>query len=394
MVADSPVRVIELTEIAPGRSGVATAFNALRRALTDNQVFAPVPQQNRHYSQHQIQAIRSAINPNAACQTQTAAILTTSGSTGNPRGVELSATQLGAMNEFVNSGALIGVQLDALPRWICALPVTSVGGVNVLTRSIAAGTQPVALESVAGGSSFDPDEFAIAVASIKSEPVFVSLVPTQLRRLLNTQNGAQALHHCTAILVGGGPTPTNDFLQAQDLGLRVTYTYGMTETAGGCIFSGVGGPNTEFAVDPVDSRITLRGPSIALGYRPTSESAFTPFNSVFSTDDYGHADSLGKLEIFGRLDDIVLVNGVNISRTAISKIIENNPVVQNCYVLPNLTALIVAEPIDFDNVSADIRTQIAHELGSIAIPSFRVVTHLATLPNGKLDQEAITNLYG
>ncbi len=394
MVADSPVRVIELTEIAPGRSGVATAFNALRRALTNNQVFAPIPQQSRHYSQHQIQAIRSAINPNAACQTQTAAILTTSGSTGNPRGVELSATQLSAMNEFVNSGALIGLQLDALPRWICALPVTSVGGVNVLTRSIAAGTQPVALESVAGGSSFDPDEFANAVASIKNEPVFVSLVPTQLRRLLSSHNGANALSQCTAILIGGGPTPTNDFLQAQDLGLRITYTYGMTETAGGCVFSGVGGPGTQFTLDPGDSRITLHGPSIALGYRPTGESGFTPFTSVFTTDDYGDMNSLGQLEILGRLDDIVLINGVNVSRRAISKIIENNPAVRNCYVLPNLTALIVAEPIDFENVSANIRTQIADELGSIAIPTFRIVTHLATLPNGKLDQVAITNLYG
>jgi O-succinylbenzoic acid--CoA ligase len=393
-VADSSNRAFELTEIAPGSSGVATAFHALGSALREGHVFAPIPQQSRHYSQHQIRAIRAAINPEAEVDAQTTVILTTSGSTGNPRGVELSATQLGAMNEFVNSGAVVGVKLDALPRWICALPVTSVGGVNVLARSIAAGSQPVALESIAGGATFDPDEFAKAAARIRNQPIFVSLVPTQLRRLLSSQNGAKALSHCTAILIGGGPTPTNDFLQAQDLGLPIAYTYGMTETAGGCVFSGLAGPETEFVLAQDDSRVTLRGPSVALGYRATGNETFTPFHGSFTTDDYGNVDSLGQLEILGRLDDIVLVNGVNISRNAISTIIEKNSKIQNCYVLPNLTALIVADPTEFEKASADIRTQIAHELGPIAIPTFRVVPDLATLPNGKLDRVAITNLYG
>jgi O-succinylbenzoic acid--CoA ligase len=393
-VADSPIRVIEPTEIPPGSAGVVTAFNALSEALANDQVFAPIPQQSRHYSTHQIQAIQEAINPNAPCHADTVAILTTSGSTGNPRGVELSASQLSAMNDFVNSGAVIGVRLDAPPRWICALPVTSVGGVNVLTRSIAAGSPPIALESIAGGSTFDPDEFANSVAKIRDEPVFVSLVPTQLRRLLNSQNGARALRHCTAILIGGGPTHTNDFLQAQDLGLPVSYTYGMTETSGGCVFSGKSGPGTDFTLDPVDSRITLHGPSVAVGYRPIAKGDFTAFNSTFTTDDFGVVDLIGQLEILGRLDDIVLVNGVNISRTAIGKIIEGSSAVQGCYVLPNLTALIVSSPLEFEDASENIRNQIARELGPIAIPTFRVVTQLPTLPNGKLDRVTITNLYG
>lgn len=396
-MADSTNHEIELTEIAPGSVGVATAFDALNAALTGNRIFAPIPQQGRHYSQHQIAAIRAAINPKAPCQGETVAVVTTSGSTGNPRGVELSAAQLGAMNEFVNSGAVIGATLNAPPRWICALPVTSIAGVNVLSRSIAAGTVPVALDSVAGGSIFDPDEFADVVAGITNEPIFVSLVPTQLRRLLNSQNGAHALNRCAAILIGGGPTATNDFLQAQDLGLNITYTYGMTESAGGCFFSGVGGPGTSFTLDPDNSRITLHGPSIAQGYRPTETNAFTPFSGSFTTDDYASVNQLGKLEILGRLDDIVLINGVNVSRMAICKIIENNTSVTNCFVLPNLTALVVfesPESTEFETMSAAIRAQIALQLGSIAIPTFRVVSQLPTLPNGKLDQVAITNLYG
>jgi O-succinylbenzoic acid--CoA ligase len=393
-VADSTNSKIELTEIAPGSSGVKAAFDALNAALSSNRVFAPIPQQSRHYSQHQISAIRAAINPDAPCQSESVAILTTSGSTGNPRGVELSATQLGAMNEYVNSGAAIGALLDARPRWVCALPVTSIAGVNVLSRSIAAGTVPVALESVAGGSIFDPDEFAHVVAKLTNEPIFVSLVPTQLRRLLSSQAGAHALNECAAILIGGGPTPTNDFLQAQDLGLNITYTYGMTESAGGCFFSGVSGPGADFTLDPDNSRITIHGPSIAQGYRPTETTAFMPFNGSFTTDDYANVNSLGKLEILGRLDDIVLINGVNVSRMAIVKIIETNSAIHSCFVLPNLTALVVAETTEFENISADIRAQIALQLGSIAIPTFRVVSQLPTLPNGKLDQVTIMNLYG
>lgn len=393
-MADSTNRKIDLIEIAPGSTGVETALDALKGALSNNRVFAPIPRQSRHYSQHQISTIRAAINPNAPCQGTTVAIVTTSGSTGNPRGVELSAPQLGAMNEFVNSGAVVGNILDAPPHWICALPVTSIAGLNVLSRSIAAGTAPVALESVAGGSIFDPGEFADVVTRLTNEPIFVSLVPTQLRRLLSSPTGARALKQCAAILIGGGPTPTNDFLQAQDLGLNITYTYGMTESAGGCFFSGTRGPGTAFTLDPDNSRITLHGPSIANGYRPTQTAAFVPFNGSFTTDDYASVNALGKLEILGRLDDIVLINGVNVSRMAICKIIENDAAVHSCFVLPNLTALVVAAPIDFERVSSDIRTQIASQLGSIAIPTFRVVSQLPTLPNGKPDQVAITNLYG
>ena len=79
---------------------------------------------------------------------------------------------------------------------------------------------------------------------------------------------------------------------------------------------------------------------------------------------------------------------------AICKIIEDHSAIQSCFVLPNLTALVVAESTEFENLSAEIRAQIALQLGSIAIPTFRVVSQLPTLPNGKLDQVTITNLYG
>jgi O-succinylbenzoic acid--CoA ligase len=168
----------------------------------------------------------------------------------------------------------------------------------------------------------------------------------------------------------------------------------MTESAGGCFFSGESGSGSNFTLDPITSRVTLNGPSIAQGYRPTEATAFIPFNGSFTTDDYASVDSVGKLEILGRLDDIVLINGVNVSRMAICKIIENYSDVQSCFVLPNLTALVVTESTEFENISAEIRAQIALQLGSIAIPTFRVVSELPTLPNGKLDQLAITNLYG
>jgi O-succinylbenzoic acid--CoA ligase len=168
----------------------------------------------------------------------------------------------------------------------------------------------------------------------------------------------------------------------------------MTETAGGCFFGGVSGPGTDFTLDPINSRVTLHGPSIAQGYRPSEATAFAPFSGSFTTDDYASVDSLGKLEVLGRLDDIVLINGVNVSRMAICKIIENYSSVTSCFVLPNLTALVVSESAEFETMSADIRAQIALQLGSIAIPTFRVVSQLPTLPNGKLDQVAITHLYG
>ncbi len=386
-------------EVVAGARGVDAMFEQLVRALDTSRAVAPIPGVSKHFPASMVEAIRIAISLDSPVQSDTIAVLSTSGSTGNPRGVEFSAAQLGALNVFINSGGAIGQDFKAPPRWIAALPVTSIGGFNVLMRSIAAGLPPIALESVAGAGVFSAEEVTKALRLCGDSPVMISLVPTQLRRLLSTEEGTQALSRCATVLVGGSATPLSDQIHARDQGIPVLFTYGMTETSGGCVFSGVAAPGVNIDINPQTRVITISGPVIATGYRPqTSTGSLELFQGSFTTRDFGEKESNDVLHVSGRTDDVVIVNGVNISLQAIKEIIDAHPLIGDSYVLPDLTAVVVITGAS-EIIEEDLRSAISQRLGNIAVPRFLVVDSLPYLPNGKPDRQRIQslahpNLYG
>src|SRR5699024_12661770 len=96
-------------------------------------------------------------------------------------------------------------------------------------------------------------------------PRYVSLVPTQLVRVLRSEQAVQALRTCAAVLVGGAATSTAVLTQARQAGVRVVTTYGMTETCGGCVYDGVPLPGARVRIGP-GGRVLLAGPMLAGGY--------------------------------------------------------------------------------------------------------------------------------
>lgn len=388
--------------VPAGPAGVNLVYDKLLRALDGGEILAPIAQVSRHFPAALVARIESAINPDFAPQPGTAAILTTSGSTGNPRAVEFSVDSLTALNAHINTGAVIDQQFDTAPQWIAALPVTSIGGLNVLTRAADTGMSPIPLASVAGATAFSIDEVVVAVNQCAHAPAAISLVPTQLRRLLGSEEGTNALKRCALVLIGGSSTPVSDQIRCLDEGIPVAFTYGMTETTGGCVFSGTPAPGVEISIDATTSVITIAGTTIASGYRPSvadqdelelSTAKFQPFNSSFTTSDVGDVDSDGSLHVLGRIDDIVIINGVNISLGAIKDIIDSEPTITDSFILPNLTALIVVHGPERE-FEEKLRAEIAQQLGSLAIPRFLTVPELPHLPNGKHDRTQIQNLYG
>ncbi len=384
-----------LLKVPAGPAGVELVHSRLIEALGGGPPCIPVPETNRYFSQEFISGIERAINPARSLQDSTVAVLTTSGSTGNPRGVEFSAGTLNFLNNYVNSGAVTGHHVDTPPQWIAAIPVTSVGGFNVVVRAIAAGLPPLALSSVGGASPFSIDEAIQTIASVKDSPVMISLVPAQVRRLLGTSEGTQALKQCSLVLVGGSSTPVSDQIRMRDEDIKVAFTYGMTETTGGCVFNGTPAPGVGIEVASETSVITISGEIIATGYRlATPTEPFVPFNSSFTTKDIGSLDMDGTLSVLGRADDIVMVNGVNISLNAITEIINAHEFVTDCFVLPDLVALIVTSSPTDDSIVDELRKTIANSLGNIAVPQFRSVSALPQLPNGKHNRQEIARLYG
>ena len=135
-------------------------------------------------------------------------------------------------------------------RWLLALPVSYVAGLQVICRSLVAGHEPVPLDV--------HPSFSVAVAALgDDEPTFVSLVPTQLHRLLDTD--VEALRTFHTVLLGGGPIDPALRERAADEGVHVVATYGAAETAGGCVYDGYALDGVALALDR-DGRIRIAGP--------------------------------------------------------------------------------------------------------------------------------------
>jgi O-succinylbenzoic acid--CoA ligase len=186
-------------------------------------------------------------------------LVATSGSTGAPRLVALPVAALQA------SATATATRLGGPARWLLALPAEHVAGVQVIVRALLAGAAPV-LQDLRGG--FRPDGFAAATAALGPGRRCTSLVPTQLLRLLDAGGAAlDALRGYAAVLVGGAALDPGLRARAEAAGVRVVTTYGMTETAGGCVYDGVPLDGVRVRLDApeddVTGRIALGGPTLA-----------------------------------------------------------------------------------------------------------------------------------
>lgn len=239
----------------------------------------------------------------------------TSGSTGNPKLAVLSAAALRASADATHE------LLGGPGVWLLALPPHHIAGLQVLLRSLAAGHEPVPVER---HSTFAPYHLADAVAAAREHNPgvrrYTSLVPTQLVRLLATNDGIAALRGVDGILVGGAATSRDVLERARAHGVPVVTTYGMSETCGGCVYDGR--PLSGVQVRLEDGRVHLGGAPVAHGYLvdggvtdsgvfTTSPDATAGGTRWFRTDDLGHFDH-DRLVIDGRVDDVVITGGLKV----------------------------------------------------------------------------------
>ena len=307
-----------------------------------------------------------------------ALVVGTSGSTGTPKRTALTARALAASaaatENFFDSNS------NAASQWLLALPAHYIAGAQVLARSVLAGTAPVIARSVTEPVHFSPEVFLQAVERMSSARRFVSLVPTQLHKLLesadaNPSLGAEiheALGSFTGILLGGAPASANLLAASTALGLSTVTTYGSAETAGGCVYSGAVLPGVRVELVPEEGmpavpdikgkpaqvgRIWISGAHLASGYigdaARTAEHFFTAADGTrwYRTDDYGllspahdpdsavHGPdsavhgSEPRLQVLGRSDDVLISGGVKISARAVATVLEEHPAVREACVI-------------------------------------------------------------
>lgn len=319
-----------------------------------------------------------------------AVVLSTSGTTGTPKGAMLTASALASSAEATQQ------RLGGHGRWLLALPAYHVAGFQVLVRGVVAGTTPVALPA-----TFGAHDLASAIAELGSGRRYASLVAAQLDKALRNPLAAQALSELDAVLVGGGPMPAGVAERAWTAGVSVVRTYGMSETAGGCVYDGRPLDGVGVRVDS-DGRIWLGGPTVACGYRnPVTPDPFAE-PGWFRTDDVGTVDDSGSLTVVGRADDAISSGGLTVLPDIVETALGSHPAVEECAVfgvaderLGQRVAVAVVLNAGATITLSELRSHLAHSLPSTAAP--RQLHIVDTLPRhgiGKIDRGKLRRMFG
>jgi O-succinylbenzoic acid--CoA ligase len=297
-------------------------------------------------------------------------VIATSGSTGAPKRVVLSRDAMRA------SALATQERLGGPGQWVLNLPPTYVAGVQVLYRSVVAGTEPV--------------EHIEHIEDVDGARSYISLVPTQLLRMLRDDEGD--LRPFSAVLVGGGPVDPRLRDQAASGGIDVVATYGMSETCGGCVYDGVPLDGVELRIGD-DGEVLLRGPMLFDGYEGEPQrTAAALRDGWFHTDDVGEITDDGRLRITGRRDDVIISGGVKVPAVAVAAAVAADTAVVDVAVLG------VPDEEWGERVVAFVETRDPISLSAVrdlVVPrewaprQLVVVTSLPRLPNGKPDRVAL-----
>jgi len=286
----------------------------------------------------------------------------TSGSTGRAKRVVLSRAAMRASADATHA------RLGGPGQWLLALPPTYVAGLQVLFRSVRAGTVPVT-----------------TAADLTGQRCYVSLVPTQLGRM-----PAGELRRFDAVLVGGAALDAGLRTRAEQAGVRVVATYGMSETCGGCVYDGV--PLDGVEIDVVDGRVRIRGRVLFDGYHGQPDDRK---DGWLVTEDLGRIDD-GRLTVLGRADDVVVSGGVNVPSSAVADRLRLHPGVRDAEVVGVPDAewgrLVVAVLVG-DVELVELRDWVAAVHPRAWAPRRVVrVEALPLLPTGKVDRLSVQEL--
>jgi o-succinylbenzoate---CoA ligase len=330
-----------------------------------------------------LRQLTDAIAPYAGVADDTAVIIATSGSTGEPKGVELSAAalchsaraslaRLGAWGPAPAAPAADGRDAGG---WLCCLPVTHVAGLQVLVRSLLSSSERTVAPTLT------------ATALSESGCSYVSVVPTQLVRLLDEPGGAAALADFAAVLVGGAAAPAGLLDRARAAGVRAVTTYGMSETCGGCVYDEV--PLDGVTVRTAgDGLLRISGPVLMNRYRGGPD-----LGDEFVTSDLGYVRD-GRVVVRGRADDVINTGGHKVVPGEVAAVLESCPGVLEVVVVgradpewgQRVTAVVVpADPADPPSLEL-LRIHVSKRLPRYACPSEVVLTRaIPVLASGKPD---------
>ncbi len=270
---------------------------------------------------------------------ETAVVMFTSGTTGTAKGVRLTVGNL--VWSAVGSAFRLGVAPS--DRWLCCLPMYHMGGLAPTLRCALYGT------SLAIQSGFEAERTVEVIE--ESEVTGVSLVPTQLRRLLDS--GWEPPAPFETVLLGGAPASQDLLGRARDRGVPVSPTYGTTETASqvatalpdqaaehpGTVGQPLAVTDVTVLADgepagPGDvGELVISGPTVTPGYLDDSRTADALGQYGLRTGDLGYRDEAGRLWVEGRVDDAITTGGETVYPTTVVDALREHPAVADAAVV-------------------------------------------------------------
>lgn len=325
----------------------------------------------------------------------TAVVVATSGSSGVPKRVILSAAALRASAEA--TAARVGSG-----RWTLCLPAGYVAGLQVLVRSLLAGTDPTIVEG-----HLSPQAFVDATRQAAGDDLYISLVPAQLATLIDEADDPDvlaALRAHRAILVGGQALSDSIRIRAMDLRVPLVHTYGSSETSGGCVYNGI--PLDGVQVGQVDDELRISGPMLADGYLGDPQLTDRIFTADaggerwYRTGDRGFVLD-GEVEVYGRLDNVIVSGGINISLDRVERIVRTVPGLEQAVVLGMPDERWGESSVIFAPVTGasdgrwmldEARTRVEAEIGKHARPVQLEGGELPMLASGKPDRELLRRM--
>jgi O-succinylbenzoic acid--CoA ligase len=279
-------------------------------------------------------------------------------------------------------------RLGGAGGWVLAMPVTGVGGLQVLVRSVLAGTDPVVASDFA--------TLAAAIDAIPGPRRYASLVPTQVHRLVEAGE-VDALRRLDALLIGGAAV-SDELLSSLD-GVQVVRTYGMSETAGGCVYDGVPLDGVRMRIDE-RGQVLLAGEVLFDGYADPAATERVLRDGWFATDDLGEIVD-GRLRVTGRADDVVISGGVNVALPAVTRALRRLDGVRDAVALgvpdeewgSRVVAYVVpADAVCLDGLRVDAVRDAVEASGlprTWAPRDVVLLDALPLLPGGKIDRQRL-----
>jgi O-succinylbenzoic acid--CoA ligase len=324
------------------------------------------------------------------------AILFTSGSSGAPKGVELSRRAFAAAAR----ASAANLRWEPADRWLLCMPLGHVGGLSVVLRCLEAQV-PIVVSPWTGS-------VAALLADVEAlEVTLLSLVPTMLARIFEEAPAYRFPARVRAVLLGGDAASASLLATAAARNVPVVTTYGMTET---CSQISTSTPGESPSVDAGSGRplpgtevrieggvIQVRGPTLFTRYVP-AERHPTPFaeDGWFATGDLGRIDAAGRLHVTGRRSDLVITGGENVDPREVELALESCAGVSAAcvFAIPDETwgelvgaAIVLAQggSTTIASVSREVRTRLARHKWPRRIAVTAAFVHNAT---GKLDRRA------